>query len=184
MSFHVQTDDIGDENRTATASWDAAKPPAIAWTTAVIVRVSAVAVLMLLIMLGNVVVVATIASRAELRHKHVNVFVLNLAVGDLIFCLVATERIPSTAFDRWIFGPVACKLVPYVQLVTIASTTFLLTAMSVDRYQVRIIGPVYTTQPVVKRLSNQYDNRLNVCIHDSPGFQTYLTTGWTTGCIV
>jgi len=119
MSFHVQTDDIGDENRTATASWDAAKPPAIAWTTAVIVRVTAVAVLMLLILLGNVVVVVTIASRAELRHKHVNVFVLNLAVGDLIFCLLATERIPSTVFDRWIFGPVACKLIPYVQLVTV-----------------------------------------------------------------
>jgi len=26
------------------------------------------------------------------------------------------------------------------------------------------------------RLSNRFDNRLNVCIHD--------TTGWTTGCIV
>ena len=54
--------------------------------------------------------------------------------------------------------------------------------------------PVYTLQPVVNpvwqpavsckqtmnRLSNRFDNRLNVCIHDTTGCQT----GLTTGCIV
>jgi len=34
------------------------------------------------------------------------------------------------------------------------------------------------------RLSNGFDNRLNVCIHDTTGSQTGLTTGLTTGCIV
>ena len=33
-------------------------------------------------------------------------------------------------------------------------------------------------------LSNQIDNRLNVCIHDTTGCQTGLTAGLTTGCIV
>jgi len=60
------------------------------------------------------------------------------------------------------------------------------------------IYPVYTIQPVVKpvvqlvwqpavsckqtsnRLSNPFDNRLNVCIHDTAGCQTGLTTGLTT----
>jgi len=90
-------------------------------------------------LLGNVVVVITIVSRAELRHKHVNIFILNLAAGDLMLCLTATEQIPSVALGRWVLGPVACKLISYVQVVTFASTTFLLTAMSIDRYQVRII---------------------------------------------
>jgi len=34
-------------------------------------------------------------------------------------------------------------------------------------------------------LSNGFDNRLNVCIHDTTGYQTCLTTGCivhTTGC--
>jgi len=34
------------------------------------------------------------------------------------------------------------------------------------------------------RLSNGFDNRLNVCIHNTSGCQTGLTTGMTTGCIV
>ena len=92
---------------------------------------------MLLILLGNVVVVLTIASRAELRHRRVNVFILNLAVGDLMLCLVASEQIPTVALGRWVLGPVACKVVSYIQVVTISSTTFLLTAMSIDTYQVR-----------------------------------------------
>jgi len=33
-------------------------------------------------------------------------------------------------------------------------------------------------------LSNGFDNRLNVCIHDTTGCQTGLTTGLTTGCIL
>jgi len=34
------------------------------------------------------------------------------------------------------------------------------------------------------RLSNGFDSRLNVCIHDTTGCQSGLTTGLTTGCIV
>jgi len=40
----------------------------------------------------------------------------------------------SITFKAWVLGPVLCKLVLYVQIVTLASTTFILTAMSVDRY--------------------------------------------------
>jgi len=34
------------------------------------------------------------------------------------------------------------------------------------------------------RLSNGFDNRLNICIHDTTGCQTDLTIGLTTSCIV
>jgi len=70
----------------------------------------------------------------------VNVFILNLAVGDLMLCFAVSEQVLSAVFGRWVLGPVACKLIPYVQLVTIASTIFLLTAMSIDRYQVSEYG--------------------------------------------
>jgi len=33
-------------------------------------------------------------------------------------------------------------------------------------------------------LSNGFDNRLNVCLHDTTGCHADLTTGLTTGCIV
>jgi len=38
-------------------------------------------------------------------------------------------------FDKaWILGAVLCKLLLYGQIVTLASTTFILTSMSLDRY--------------------------------------------------
>jgi len=82
-------------------------------------------------------VIVTIISRAELRHKRVNVFIVNLAVGDLLVCFVTmTTSILFVVFGRWVVGAVACKLFVYGHVVTLASTTFLLTAMSIDRYQV------------------------------------------------
>jgi len=116
------------------------------WTPAIIFRVSTISVLMMLTLLGNVStllgnvsLIIIIASRAELRHKRVSVFLLNLAVGDLMVCFVTmTTEILFVAFGQWVLGAVACKLIVYGQIVTLASTTFLLTAMSIDRYQVRI----------------------------------------------
>jgi len=37
---------------------------------------------------------------------------------------------------------------------------------------------------VVKPVDNQFDNRLDVCLHDTAGCQSGCTTGLTTGCIV
>ena len=110
------------------------------WTPAIVFRVSTISVLMMLTLLGNVSLIVIIASRAELRHKRVSVFLLNLAVGDLMVCFVTmTTEILFVAFGQWVLGAVACKLIVYGQIVTLASTTFLLTAMSIDRYQVIVI---------------------------------------------
>lgn len=68
-----------------------------------------------------------------------NVLEVNLAVGDLLVCVVTmTTEILFVAFGQWVLGPAGCKLVVYGQIVTLASTTFLLTAMSIDSYQVYI----------------------------------------------
>ena len=100
---------------------------------------------MVLTLFGNVSLIVIIASRAELRHKRVSVFLVNLAVADLMVCLVTmSTEILFVAFGEWVLGAVACKLIVYGQIVTLASTTFLLTAMSIDRYQVATIMPVVT----------------------------------------
>ena len=56
---------------------------------------------------------------------------------------------------------------------------------SFNRLSNRVVQPVwqsavYTIQPVVKRLSIGFDNRLNVCIHNTTGCQPGLTSGLTT----
>ena len=145
------TDNFSDENEgaltTSSPSWDAEGGLETIWTPAIIFRVSTISVLMILTLLGNashtarllgnVSLIVIIAGRAELRHKRVSVFLLNLAVGDLMVCFVTmTTEILFVAFGQWVLGAVACKLIVYGQIVTLASTTFLLTAMSIDRYQV------------------------------------------------
>ncbi|GFT56614.1 cardioacceleratory peptide receptor [Nephila pilipes] len=47
-------------------------------------------------------------------------------------------------FGEWILGAAACKVIVYGQIVTLASTTFILTTMSYDRYQA-ICSPLRST---------------------------------------
>jgi len=108
------------------------------WTPDVIFRVTTISLVMLLTLVGNIALICVIACHKSLRRKRVGVFLLNLAVADLMVCFVTmTTEILFVAFGQWVLGAVACKVVVYGQIVTLASTTFLLTAMSIDRYQVR-----------------------------------------------
>ena len=109
------------------------------WTPAIVIPLTTVSLLMLLTLLGNAIVIITIVSCAELRKKRVNVFILNLAVGDLMVCFVSMPSHILGMVGRWALGPVACKLAGYGAVVGGAFPTLLLTAMSTDRYQVRVI---------------------------------------------
>src|SRR6218665_877216 len=110
------------------------------WTPEVIFRVSTITVVMALTLVGNTALISVITCHASLRRKRVSVFLLNLAVGDLMVCFVTmTTEILFVAFGEWVLGAAACKVIVYGQIVTLASTTFLLTAMSIDRYQVTIV---------------------------------------------
>jgi len=144
--LYLDTEDNCDENKTTTsisfplqASWNDLNGLTATWTPEMIFRLSAISVLMLLTLLGNAVVIITIISCAELRKKRVNVFILNLAVGDLCQCFVSMPSYKLfMAFSQWRLGAVVCKLAGYGIVVGVAITILLLTAMSIDRYQVRV----------------------------------------------
>ena len=107
------------------------------WTPEVIFRVSTITCVMCLTLVGNISLISIIGCYASLMRKRVSVFLLNLAFGDLMVCFVTmTTEILFEAFGQWVLGATACKIIVYGQIVTLASTTFLLTAMSIDRYQV------------------------------------------------
>ena len=49
--------------------------------------------------------------------------------------LVTARKVVFVIFEKaWVLGAVLCKTLLYIQMVTLASTTFILTAMSIDRY--------------------------------------------------
>lgn len=123
---NVDCDEVVDQN--------------VIWTPEVVFRVATIGVVMILTLVGNISLTSVITCHASLRRKRVSVFLLNLAVGDLMVCFVTmTTEILFVAFGEWVLGAVACKVIVYGQIVTLASTTFLLTAMSIDRYQVTLI---------------------------------------------
>lgn len=90
------------------------------WKPDVLVRLVVVLVLICVTLIGNfsIVVVLTCAKRYRKHVTRVNVFIVGLAVGDLTVCLFTmTTEVLFFAFDgAWVLGPVACKLVVYVQV--------------------------------------------------------------------
>lgn len=118
------------------------------WTAEVIVRVASVMAVMIFTLIGNFLLIALLTYKPSRRKKRVNIFIINLAVGDLAvaFITMSTE-IVFIAFNEWVLGPFLCKFAVYLQCVTLSSATFLLTGMSVDRYQV-IVKPM---QSLAKR---------------------------------
>lgn len=107
------------------------------WTPSAIQRVATLAVLMVISLVGNTVIIIILTcSRYRKCMSRVNLFIVHLAIGDLaVCCITMTSEVLFEVFGEWMLGNVACKVIVYTQIVTLGSTTFLLMAMSWDRYQ-------------------------------------------------
>ena len=106
------------------------------WTPDVIQRVASLLFIMLLALVGNTIIIIVLTcSKYKKRNSRVNIFIVNLAIGDLMVCFVTmTTEILFVAFGEWVLGSAGCKILTYAQIVTLASTTFILTSMGFDRY--------------------------------------------------
>ncbi|CAL1535839.1 unnamed protein product, partial [Lymnaea stagnalis] len=82
---------------------------------------------------GNVMVIVVVVTTPCL-HTQTNLFIANLAVADV---LVAIFCIPITflheIYSGWPFGPVLCKMTPYIQGVAVCVSVYNLAAIAIDR---------------------------------------------------
>ncbi|XP_071965107.1 G-protein coupled receptor 54-like [Antedon mediterranea] len=81
---------------------------------------------------GNSLVIYVVAKHRDM-HNVTNYFIANLSVTDialLIICAIPTAA-NIAGWDATLF---LCKIVTYMQFVTVQATCFTLAAMSVDRY--------------------------------------------------
>ncbi|XP_013777380.1 cholecystokinin receptor-like [Limulus polyphemus] len=90
--------------------------------------------ILLLAVVGNVLVIVTLAVNKRMRTI-TNVFLLNLAVSDLllgVFCMPFT--LVGVLMREFVFGDAMCRLIPYLQAVSVSVSAWTLVSMSVERY--------------------------------------------------
>ncbi|XP_055076232.2 formyl peptide receptor 2-like [Misgurnus anguillicaudatus] len=81
---------------------------------------------------GNSVVIWVASVR--IKPNVTNIWLINLAVSDLIFCLSRiAQLIKYIFFDQWPFGVFLCKFNGFVKYTNMFCSVFLLAVISVDR---------------------------------------------------
>ncbi|KAK6749982.1 hypothetical protein RB195_002156 [Necator americanus] len=84
--------------------------------------------------LGNVAVLYLTLKNRHLQSVQ-NIFILNLAASDVLMCLTSLPITPITnVYKTWFFASPVCKLIPLVQGASVFVSTFSLSAIALDRY--------------------------------------------------
>ena len=97
-------------------------------------------VIFILGIFGNCLV-CHVVFRNKQMHTVTNYFIANLALADILLCILAVPFTPIYFFlKRWPFGDVMCTLVSMSQSTSVYVSTLTLTSIAIDRYFV-IIHP-------------------------------------------
>ncbi|RZF36905.1 hypothetical protein LSTR_LSTR004593 [Laodelphax striatellus] len=100
----------------------------------------------LLGLFGNVLV-CYVVGRNRAMHTVTNCFITNLALSDILLCVLAVPFTPLYTFaSTWMFGRALCHLVAYAQGTSVYISTLTLTSIAIDRFFVII----YPFQPRMK----------------------------------
>uniref|UniRef100_A0A8C2WMN3 Gastrin-releasing peptide receptor n=2 Tax=Cyclopterus lumpus TaxID=8103 RepID=A0A8C2WMN3_CYCLU len=94
-------------------------------------------------LVGNVTLLRTCLTVKSMRTVP-NLFLSSLAVGDALL-LVTCAPVDASRYlvDKWLFGRVGCKVIPFIQLTSVGISVFTLTVLSADRYKA-IVRPLDT----------------------------------------
>jgi neuropeptide S receptor 1 len=105
------------------------------WSTDKFIRLFILIIIMCITLIGNSYIIFELFCRRHRHRTRLHLFILNLSIGDLTicFCTMTSELFLLIYDQEWILGNIACKLTLYIQVVTIASTTFINVAMTYDR---------------------------------------------------
>lgn len=91
---------------------------------------------------GNVIV-CYVVIRNKAMQTVTNLFITNLALSDILLCVLAVPFTPLYTFlGKWVFGRIICHLVPYAQGMSVYISTLTLTSIAIDRFFV-IIYPFH-----------------------------------------
>lgn len=97
-------------------------------------QISFLWILLTIIVTGNSMVLATLLS-ARTRRSRMNFFIMHLAAADLSVGLLSVSTdIVWKLTVTWKAGLLACKVIRFLQVVVTYASTYVLVALSIDRY--------------------------------------------------
>ncbi|XP_065283063.1 cholecystokinin receptor type A-like isoform X5 [Dermacentor albipictus] len=97
-------------------------------------RILLYAIIFVCAVVGNSLVIITLVQRRRMRTV-TNVFLLNLAVSDLllgVFCMPTT--LVGSVLRNFVLGAAMCKLIPYLQAVSVSVSAWTLVSISLERF--------------------------------------------------
>ncbi|XP_077517669.1 cholecystokinin receptor type A-like isoform X5 [Amblyomma americanum] len=97
-------------------------------------RILLYAIIFVCAVVGNSLVIITLVQRRRMRTV-TNVFLLNLAVSDLllgVFCMPTT--LVGSILRNFVLGGAMCKLIPYLQAVSVSVSAWTLVSISLERF--------------------------------------------------
>uniref|UniRef100_A0A8D2DSN7 Somatostatin receptor 5 n=1 Tax=Sciurus vulgaris TaxID=55149 RepID=A0A8D2DSN7_SCIVU len=104
---------------------------------------------------GNTLVIYVVLRHAKMKTV-TNVYILNLAVADVLLMLGLPFLATQNAVSYWPFGPFLCRLVMTLDGINQFTSIFCLTVMSVDRY-LAVVHPLRSARwrrPRVAKLAS------------------------------
>ncbi|KAF7492719.1 putative G-protein coupled receptor 83 [Sarcoptes scabiei] len=85
---------------------------------------------------GNLLVCKVIQSKQTMRNRTTHLFIANLTISDLLMTIFTIPmNIARQILDDWPFGDLCCKLVPFVQAISVYVSSLSMTMIAIDRYQ-------------------------------------------------
>ncbi|KAM9330752.1 leukotriene B4 receptor 1-like [Gastrophryne carolinensis] len=101
---------------------------------------------------GNAFVIWTVLTQMK-KLTITCMLILHLAIADIIVILTAPFFLHLLSTGKWVFGPVICKMCYYVCGLSMYTSIFLITLMSIDRFlavALPFTSQKMRTQPVVR----------------------------------
>ncbi|KAM4821716.1 C-C chemokine receptor type 1-like [Thomomys bottae] len=84
-------------------------------------------------LVGNILVVLVLLQNRRLRNM-TSIYLLNLAVSDLLFLVTLPFWINYKLRDNWIFGDIMCKLLSMLYYLGLYGEIFFIMLLTIDRY--------------------------------------------------
>ncbi|CAG2117549.1 unnamed protein product [Medioppia subpectinata] len=101
----------------------------------VFVKSMAILPIMIIGIFGNLAIICLILKLKSLRKTHINLFILNMAIADLLTTLFCPwMALVDVIHQNYVLGPVFCKLEGFIKMLCLLASVLSLVIISVDRF--------------------------------------------------